>query len=114
MAPVPPDLFPLSYPLRQDSHHTSHRVLLGLPQEHSARLLSKARPVALKEGEALFQRDDAGDGCYWLESGTVKVTVASSTGTERILAILGPGSIVGELAMLDGLPRSATVIALRP
>jgi CRP/FNR family transcriptional regulator len=31
----------------------------------------------------------------------------------RILAILGPGAIVGELAVLDGLPRSASVLALR-
>ncbi len=37
----------------------------------------------------------------------------SATGGERILAILGPGAIVGELAMLDGLPRSASVVAVR-
>src|SRR5689334_6587108 len=92
----------------------SHSVLLGLPREYSERLLARARPVALQDGQALFRQSDSGDGCYWLESGTLKVTVASSTGEERILAVLGPGSIVGELAMMDGLPRSATVVAMRP
>src|SRR4051794_35897868 len=40
-------------------------------------------------------------------------TRGSSRGDERILTILGPGSIVGELAIIDGLPRSATVVAIR-
>jgi CRP/FNR family transcriptional regulator, cyclic AMP receptor protein len=43
----------------------------------------------------------------------LKVSVASASGEQRILAILGAGAIVGELAMLDGLPRSATVEAVR-
>jgi CRP/FNR family transcriptional regulator len=43
----------------------------------------------------------------------LKVARRSSGGEQRILAILGAGAIVGELAMIDGLPRSATVIALR-
>jgi CRP/FNR family transcriptional regulator, cyclic AMP receptor protein len=42
-----------------------------------------------------------------------KVSIASPQGDERILTILGPGSIVGELAIIDGLPRSATVVAIR-
>jgi CRP-like cAMP-binding protein len=39
--------------------------------------------------------------------------MVSPTGAERILAILGPGSIVGDMAMIDGRPRSASVAALR-
>ena len=88
--------------------------LLGLPPEYSERLLACGRPLALPAGGILFRRGDAGDGCYWLETGTLKITVASSSGEERILALLGPGSIVGELAALDGLPRSATVVAMQP
>jgi CRP/FNR family transcriptional regulator len=48
-----------------------------------------------------------------LKEGVLKVSITSDQGGERILAILGPGSIVGELAMIDGLPRSASVQALR-
>ena len=56
---------------------------------------------------------DAGDGCYRLEQGLLKVVVSSPKGDERSIAILGPGSIVGELSVLDGLPRSASIIAIR-
>ena len=92
----------------------SHSALLGLPQKYSDRLVAQARPVVLQDGETLFRRGAPGNGCYWLETGTLKVMVASSSGEERILALLGPGSIVGEFAVLDGLPRSATVVAIRP
>ena len=69
----------------------------------------KRPTISLKKGQTLFEIGAVGDGCYWLEEGVLKVSIASPQGAERILAILGPGSIVGELAMLDGLPRSATV-----
>ena len=91
----------------------AHNLLSGLPREYSSRLLAKAHAVSLEKGKTLFETGAVGDGCYWLEEGVLKVSIASPQGAERILAILGAGSIVGELAMLDGLPRSATVQALR-
>jgi CRP/FNR family cyclic AMP-dependent transcriptional regulator len=91
----------------------AHSLLSGLPREYSSRLLARAPTVSLEKGQTLFEIGAEGDGCYWLEEGVLKVTIASPQGAERILAVLGPGSIVGELAMLDGLPRSATVQALR-
>src|SRR5262249_31434372 len=90
-----------------------HHLLGRLPREVSRKLLAGERPLKLREGETLFERGDAGDGCYWLRRGVLAVSVASSTGEQRILAILGPGAIVGELAMIDGLPRSATIQAVR-
>src|SRR5260221_1707417 len=87
--------------------------LLGkLPQELSGKLLGE-RTVTLAKGETLFERGDAGDGCYWLRRGVVAVCATSDNGAQRILAILGPGALIGELAMIDGLPRSATVQAVR-
>lgn len=88
-------------------------LLGGLPREFVGKLLAGERMLKLREGETLFERGDAGDGCYWLRRGVVAVRVASATGEYRILAILGPGAIVGELAMIDGLPRSASVQAVR-
>src|SRR5262249_52362736 len=81
--------------------------------EYSSRLLVGAPTVNLNKGQALVEIGAAGDGCYWLKEGVLKVSVSSNQGAERILAILGPGSIVGEIAMIDGLPRSASVHALR-
>ena len=85
----------------------------ALPQRLSAPLFANAKPVHLTADQVLFAADDPGDGCYRIEKGLVKISIASASGGERILAFLGPGAIVGELAVLDGLPRSATVLALR-
>lgn len=79
----------------------------------SRKLLAGERTLRLGEGETLFERGDTGDGCYWLRRGVLAVYVVSATGEQRILAILGPNAIVGELAMIDGLPRSASIRALR-
>lgn len=75
-------------------------------------LLRHAITRELRTGDVLFEAGDPGDGCYHLTHGVVKVTVASSKGEERILAVLGRDAIVGDLAIIDGLPRSASVIAL--
>ena len=79
----------------------------------SASLFEDAASRRLKADEPLFVAGEPGDGCYQLERGLLKVVVTSPQGEERILAMLGPGAIVGELAMLDGGPRSASVFAVR-
>ena len=86
----------------------SHNLLSGLPPEYSSRLLANAPTIDLTKGQALFQIGAVGDGCYLLREGVLKVSITSNQGAERILAILGPGSIVGELARLmacQDLPR---------
>ena len=88
-------------------------LLSDLPERLSAGLLASAKPVKLAADEVLFIAGDPGDGCYRLNEGLLKVSMVSPTGAERILAILGPGSIVGDMAMIDGRPRSASVSALR-
>jgi CRP/FNR family transcriptional regulator, cyclic AMP receptor protein len=93
--------------------HDKPAILSRLPEQLSAQLFAGAEPRHLKPGEALFVAGDAGDGCYRLEQGLLKVMITSSQGDERILAILRPGAIVGELAIIDGRPRSASVVAVR-
>jgi CRP/FNR family transcriptional regulator, cyclic AMP receptor protein len=88
----------------------------GAPAVLSAQLFelfNLARVHQLKAGNVLFASGDAGDGCYRLDKGLLKVLVTSPSGEERIIAILGPGALVGELAMIDQMPRSASVVALR-
>lgn len=84
-----------------------------LPIELSARLLTGAPTVVLRKGQGLFEIGTPADCCYWLNDGVLKVSVASDQGAERILALQGAGSFVGECPMIDGLPRSASVYALR-
>jgi CRP/FNR family transcriptional regulator, cyclic AMP receptor protein len=84
-----------------------------VPEALSAQLFHAAQARHLKAGERLFAIGDPGDGCFLLEQGLLKATAESPLGEERIIAILGPGAIVGELSMIDGLPRSASVVAMR-
>ena len=90
-----------------------NHLLARLPHDVSRKLLAGERTLKLREGETLFEKGDTGDGCYWLRRGVLAVYVVSATGDQRILAILGANAIVGELAMIDGMPRSASIRALR-
>jgi CRP-like cAMP-binding protein len=91
----------------------NHSLLLELQGKLSADLFASAVPLRLAADEALFLAGDGGDGCYLVEEGLLKVAVASQSGGERILAFLGPGAIVGEMSIIDGRPRSASVVAVR-
>src|SRR6201987_3110510 len=88
-------------------------ILPNLPIQFSESLLANAKPRSLAEREVLFEAGAVADGCYRLEQGLLKVSIASPQGDERILTILGPGSIVGGLAILGGLPGAGTVVAIR-
>jgi CRP/FNR family transcriptional regulator len=87
-------------------------ILAGLPDLWS-HLFVRATQRHLAAGEVLFQAGDEADGCYRLDQGVLKVDIISPQGEELILAVMGPGSIVGELALVDGRPRSASVAAVR-
>jgi CRP-like cAMP-binding protein len=76
-------------------------------------LFAGATSCHVEAGKALFVAGDTGDGCYRLEHGLLKVVITSPQGEERILALLGPGAIVGELSVIDGGRRSAAVLAVK-
>jgi CRP-like cAMP-binding protein len=87
-------------------------LLSELPADLPTKLFAKANRVQLAAGKILFRAGAVGDGCYRVEDGLLKVTMVSRS-AERILQFLGPSAIVGELSTIDGLPRSATVAAVR-
>ena len=92
---------------------SSANLFSVFPEWLAARLFANARPIRLAADEMLFLAGDPGDGCYRVEQGLLKVSMTAASGAERILAIVGPGGIVGELSTIDGLPRSASVSAVR-
>jgi CRP-like cAMP-binding protein len=94
------------------AHHPPH-LLSDLSDDLLAELFASARPVRLSAEQTLFVAGDTGDGCYRVDSGLLKVTMMSPAGGERILAVIGPDAIIGELSMIDGAPRSTSVCALR-
>jgi CRP-like cAMP-binding protein len=66
-----------------------------------------------RRGETIFHQGDPGDALFVVNSGSVKVVLPSEEGAEpAIVAILGPGEFFGELAILDGAPHSATIVAV--
>jgi CRP/FNR family transcriptional regulator, cyclic AMP receptor protein len=91
----------------------SPRLLSGLAPALSTELFASAKLVRLAAGDILFRAGASADGCYRVEDGLLKVVMVSASGAERILAFLGRGALVGELSIIDGLPRSATVVAVR-
>jgi CRP/FNR family transcriptional regulator, cyclic AMP receptor protein len=87
-------------------------VLSELPEKLLSELFEHAVKHNLRDGEVLFRAGDVGDGCYRIQTGLVKVVVASQQGEERIISLLGADAIVGELSVIDGGPRSASVVAI--
>ena len=85
-----------------------------LPANLAEGLVAQASTVALGPDQMLFRTGDACDGCYHVIEGLLKVTVVLPSRRERILAILGPGGFIGELSLMDGAPRSASVVAIKP
>ena len=83
-----------------------------LSAEALTRIVAASRRVQVPAGSIIFRKGDPADGCFLVVDGGVKVTVPAG-GHDALLAILGKGDIFGELALLDCLPRSATVTALR-
>ncbi len=76
------------------------------------RIGSVAVPRSYPSGVRVFHEGDSSDACYIVRSGDLRVTREHSDGRAIALATLGPGDIFGELAMLDGGSRSASVETL--
>jgi CRP/FNR family transcriptional regulator len=80
-----------------------------LSEAEIERVAQVAVPRSFPRDTRVFHEGDAGDACYIIRSGSCRVTREHSDGRAITLANLGPGSIFGELAMLDGEARSASV-----
>ena len=84
-------------------------VLAWCAAAHNRRSQTRLRPVTVTAGTMLFRTGDEGDTCYLVEE---RRADGHDLAHGEVLATLGPGSFVGELAMLLGEPRSATVTAV--
>src|SRR5437868_11249839 len=69
--------------------------------------------IDLQYGDVLFREGDAPTTAFLIESGTLRIT-ADRDGTPLLLSDLGAGALVGEMAVLDDSPRSATATAVAP
>ena len=83
-----------------------------LPEGALLRLAGLASVRQCRRGQILFAEGDAGDSLLVVVAGSMKAYVTTEQGDEFLLAVVGPGETLGELALADGGGRSATVSAL--
>lgn len=88
--------------------------LEALTPEEAADLRASGRERRYEANVALFHEGDDAGSVIVLLAGRAKLTVPSSSGREVIVAVRGPGDLLGELAALVEAPRSATVATIEP
>src|SRR5262249_17406947 len=104
----------VAFDLAPDQVHQALRQLPFLASVAPARLERLAPNVRMArygKGEVLFRQHDRGDELFFIQSGTLDISVMNGHRTEKTIAAVGAGSFVGERSLLTGEPRSATVRA---
>ena len=76
-----------------------------------SQLASRIEWIVLEEGELLFEQDDSADAMYMIYSGTLEAYVDGRAGGRLVLNRMPPGALVGEIALLIGGKRNASVEA---
>lgn len=92
----------------------SATIFAGLPDDALARLEAECVRRIYRRNQYLWYQGDEGGRLVVVAAGLVKVVISSAQGDEVVLTTLGPGALIGELAVLDGSPRSASVVAVEP
>jgi CRP/FNR family transcriptional regulator, cyclic AMP receptor protein len=88
------------------------RLLEGVPDGEVRQLLSVARRRRFRRGEVVFHRDDPADSMHLIVRGRFAVRVMTPLGEPVTIAVRGPGDSFGEMALVGGASRSATVESL--
>jgi CRP/FNR family cyclic AMP-dependent transcriptional regulator len=83
----------------------------GLPDEERERLGALLRVRRYARGEVIFLEGDQGTALCLIAEGRIRIQLTGTDGREVVINVYGPGEIFGELALLDGEPRSADAIA---
>jgi len=83
----------------------------ALGNEAIAQIAALCTSRSLADGETLFVKGDPGDALYGVRRGQIVIATTLSSGRQLTLNILGPGDVFGEIALLDGRPRSADAVA---
>ena len=84
----------------------------GLPERTLQRISALAGRKLYQKGAVIFSQGDPGDALYGVASGRVRISASGAGGREVFLNIMEPGDTFGEIAVMDGLPRTAGATAL--
>ncbi len=91
---------------------TRSPLFAGLDEAAAAALLDRAERLSFKRGQVIFTEGDPGDKLYVVAAGKIKLSRTSHDGRENLLAVLGPGEIIGEISFFDPGPRTASAITV--
>jgi CRP-like cAMP-binding protein len=89
----------------------SVNLFVEVPTPDLEELAAGLRRRRYARGQVIFTQGDPGNSLCVIEEGRVRIVVGSDDGKELVLRVLGPGDFFGELALLDGEPRSADAVA---
>jgi CRP-like cAMP-binding protein len=84
-------------------------ILTPLSRAELARLVQDVRLETFSAGEIPVRQNDRGDSFYIIKSGRVDVVVEKSSGDTAVVAMLGPGNFFGEMSLLTGAVRTASI-----
>jgi CRP-like cAMP-binding protein len=90
----------------------NHFLFRDLPAPVLEHLGSYMRTRKARKGATIFSKDDPGTGLLGVLSGSVKVSIASVEGKDIVLNVFHEGEVFGEIALLDGRPRTADATAM--
>ena len=88
-------------------------IFADLSAEELQKVAGKTKEKTFAEGSTIFTESMAGQSLFLVRSGSVKISLMLGEGDERTLAILGPGECFGELAVVDGGPRTASAVVVK-
>ena len=88
-------------------------IFSALSREDVAKVLGKLEEISFGASETIVRQGDQGDAFYLIQSGAVQVVLDSGAGKSEVVAILGPRDWFGEMALLSGEPRSATIRTIK-
>ncbi|MBK8909626.1 MAG: Crp/Fnr family transcriptional regulator [Rhodospirillales bacterium] len=91
-----------------------HNLLGVFSPEDLDRLAAVSLTRTYRPGQNIFLKGDLGDSMMAVLSGRVRISSNSADGREVVLAVLEPGELMGEIAMIDGGERTADAVALAP
>jgi CRP/FNR family cyclic AMP-dependent transcriptional regulator len=85
-------------------------LFAGLDEEAVRNFEAIALRKRFPKNTIIFSKGDQSDSLYIVQTGRVKAVIHDEQGKEIVLSVFGPGEYFGEMAALDGVPRSATIV----
>jgi CRP-like cAMP-binding protein len=99
-------------PTSRDGDWPAASIIGQLPEPERSALLGAGTSARFGDEDVIVRQGEAGTDMFVLLDGLVKIRVAAESGSNTVLAVLSRGDLVGEFALIDGSPRTATAFAM--